>query len=361
MEEVGSKDIRVSPNLAVLTQPFLGYWAANFGGTTGTKPLDSPTVGVDSETYQLVVLINPTSGDLQFAPGIYSVGYVILSSGTGLSVTISAGTGSIIALSQIQTSGTHYAGLLLIEATTSISVAWTFSGSGTTTGSIVTVASTLSTAFSSIPEDNGMWEKGRPVAMTLLAKYTGTTLEDGGKIAACLVKGDTLNSAVVTPNPNAQIGQLQDYESIMPLANAFNGALRTGAYVWWRPMGLEDMLLRTPSDMNSHDFPFIVCAGQFIPNNGGTSTQAPVHFRFRWVFEFQSNVRLLEQCQLMGTSAIMDDVNNYLSVLPTAMENPAHPNFIQKAMAGLKKGAQWLYENRATLGAAAKTLAPLLV
>jgi len=363
VDVVGGRDIRISPNLSVLTQPALGSWGGIFAATTGTRPLDGAFTPYFSN-YNLNVVIDDANGNLTFGPGMYYVSSEVISSGTGLSIGIaSGGSGDIEPVYNNDTSGVSYFdGYFVNAGPDGCTVQYIFAGSGTTTAAAVQVAPTMTPFFNSLALDNGMVEKIRPVAMSVLATYIGPELTNGGTIAGAYVKPDTLRTSYVTLNPNNQVGQLQEFNNLAVVEGAYNGPIKDGTYIWWKPAGSEDLLMRTPTEMNAHSYPGIIVSGQYVPNQAAASnTQAVVRFRVRRIYEYETNVTFLNACEELGSQAIMDEVNNATALLPNAMMNKAHPSFIQTALQAFKKGIAFMWNNRATIAKAAATLAPLVL
>jgi hypothetical protein len=73
----------------------------------------------------------------------------------------------------------------------------------------------------------------RPIALSLLTSYMGSTLENGGLIASARVpRGFSVFTAASDTDYYTALASLT--------RSTFDGPLRTGSYVWWLPTEVQD-------------------------------------------------------------------------------------------------------------------------
>lgn len=219
---------------------------------------------------------------------------------------------------------------------------------------IVTVA-----AVNTGINNTGIIERIRPVAQSMLVTYTGTKLQDGGQISAAYVDPDYAATCFYNTTGKSQA---QDVGSLAILSdNAYNGRLEKGAYCWWAPSVTKDNNFLKVSEMADADYPCMICSGSFTPGpvNPGGVAKAVVRLRVATVFEFQTESTAVDTEKLIGSTLMVDTVNNLLGNQIHAMPNGSHVAWIRQmlrdAMGFINKNPQ-LISAAATIGRTALAL-----
>jgi hypothetical protein len=191
----------------------------------------------------------------------------------------------------------------------------------------------------------------RVVAMSALTTYRGSDLDNGGQIAATLFPGGEAPS----------ITDLYTYDQVSQSPCAYDGALKTGAYTFWKPSDHLDMSFREPSLLDPWHLPYIVTAGVV----SDPSQVSSLRLRVPIIYEGVSKE------QILGTKdsrvAVME-IRHAASVLkdhPTSYPNATHmeklSGFLRKAVMELPAAMDWLYKNKSWLIPAATTAGALLL
>lgn len=334
----GGQDLRVDPFFPTLTQNIPGF----LNGDAVTPGILAPFTNNASynvfTTYSLNIGYEIRSGKWYLPPGAYQVTFTSISLANTLIPTFmipananlqagSLGPGtnpSAVYILNVQNPGEWFE---ITQANPSVTF-W------------VTVSTTL-TASGGAPTDYGLVAQIRPVGMSVLASYIGTTLQDGGNIAAAYVPGGTLganyftNASAISP-----LGCFEFWEALSKQPTSYNGPIRDGAYVWWSPEDYEDLQMVKPSGIDDHDYPAIVVSGQFLPGPySGTPASVPViRLEVVTVYEFVTNSLLFETSSVMGSQAMMDSASQALFGQPHSMANAIHMKWLSDLAKGIKKG-----------------------
>ncbi len=220
-----------------------------------------------------------------------------------------------------------------------------------TPGANITVTSTTieiapaNFSSSSTFLSGGVIEEVRPVAMATLVTYMGTTLNNGGEVAISYCPQALVANNYFQMN-GAGVGQLQLYENLRNLDNAYDGALRDGCYCIWAPYSGEDLDLYSPDMMNAHPYPAIICSGVFSPDATVNSIQATVRVEVFIVYEFVTKYTMFETVHQPGTQAAIDAALSTLKGQPFGCKNKEHlqwvRNFLANAGKFYKDNAFWI-------------------
>lgn len=197
-------------------------------------------------------------------------------------------------------------------------------------GPASTVASpSVYNAFSTHAVDLSGVEQYRVAALSALVSYTGNQFNNGGVIAAARVRpGYAYPTA-----PFESLTQLVDH--------SYNGPLKDGAYVWWRPSSVSEFDFLGPHDRPAGTT--LRVAGKFADPNGS------IKVTLRMVVEFYSRLQIFSRDVF---PPMIDDYNIEfvrLECLPAATCNPSHSEIFRRLVKGAaqaaKSGAQYAMAN----------------
>ena len=161
----------------------------------------------------------------------------------------------------------------------------------------------------------------RVTAMSILASYSGSTLDNGGTIAAARTRAGFRYDA---QSEYGALTKLQDH--------VYRGTLKEGAYVWWLPYDFEELDPRPPQVVNSGTE--LHLAGHF--DNADASLQVTVAM----VVEFYSPLQIFEH--EVGPALTDAFVMGYhaLDSVPAGTCNPKHDSLLKKIIKSSAKGAK---------------------
>lgn len=356
-------DPRVDDNINTLVGQETAFWSINTPSVSSVANVFSKAVpSIYNRNIDIdIVSIGGDTSSIRIPPGEYVLSVYIACSGPNTLAVASTGSVSFIALNG--TSATNAANIISysrIYTVTSLSSTLTFTYSNITTVDQVVTITPISVNLSSslLPqtENYGNCKKIRPIAMSVLASYSGTTLRDGGMISACLIPGDSLIDNFFTNNPISG-GQYQMWENLSRVPMAYNGPLREGTYSYWRPDSDLDTYLRTPDESNLYNFPTIIVSGEFSPGETLSGQVQVGRLQVVQVYEWTTTSTMFEAYTRPGSHNIMDAITSSISGYNTSMSNPIHLSDIGKYM---KSALAFLWKNRAALGTIATTAATLL-
>lgn len=197
-------------------------------------------------------------------------------------------------------------------------------------GPASTIASpSVYSAFSTHAIDLSGVEQYRIAAMSILVSYTGNQFNNGGVIAAARVRpGYTYPAA-----PFESLTQLVDH--------SYNGPLKDGSYVWWRPSSVSEFDFKGPFDSVAGTT--LRVAGKFSDPNGA------IKITLKLVVEFYSRLQIFSRDVF---PPLIDDYTMEfirLESLPAATCNPSHSEIFRKLVKGAaqatKAGAQYAMAN----------------
>jgi len=364
---IGGQDIRLDPNYAALTQPPLGNISLTSNvGTTPVRPFGAAVTV--SNGYGLSVRYDTPGGGSVFYPpiGTYTVSL-------SLRGTMFTSTANIVAIGNAVVTNisddyeaAYASGVWIVNIPST--------GSGLSIVSPLTAATisnadiTFSTTFSDEANfqptpDNGAVSEYRPVSCSVLCTFMGPELINGGTISAARLSGGMAEANYFINSEQSAVGNLQNWENVGKLPEAYQGQLKDGAYVYWGPEDQTDSEFQPPSKALTHEFPTMVISGQYAPQQTptGTSTVTGI-IRLLIVrnIEFMTTLTLYPKVRCVGGQALIDEANKLMSQLPTSMANAAHQSFFKKVWSGLKSAANWAWKNKGAIGSVIESVAPLL-
>ncbi len=365
---VGNFDVRLDPNYTMLTQPAAAF--SGFEGVTAgminTLPFGTSKTVLSG--YGLDIEYNGTTGRMYAPPGMYIVTLKSQCSAGG-AWTVSAGGGAQLSVLADVVSGATGNGIsqtLLVSYASSDSYILpnVTSNISTSNPSIAVFATTFDDNAFLATANRGVITQYRPVALSCLASYHGTLLNNGGTIASAFVAGGTDDTSYFARVPPSNTGSLQLWENLAKVPGSHNNELKSGAYCWWNPESSEDLILKTPDDIVNQAFPSLIVSGQYQPGTAYTTPATVtgiVRLEICRTVEFETTTTLFEKKRCIGSQMEIDAANMILAEQPHAMMNATHRNFIAKVFDGVKKGLEWGWKNKAPLLDIAKAIGPLLI
>lgn len=344
-------DLRVDPFFTTLTQPPLGLLTGSASVPGSLTPFISGAYVINTGvSFGLGFSIEPATGRWHLPPGTYLIDFEVTNvNATGITATASSpGNLGNIGVAGNNLPNAHITYIWVVDSSSDY-IVFTLS-SATATNVTVSITPTIA-ASGGTPSDYGAVSQIRPVAMSVLASYIGTTLQDGGNIAAAYVPGQTLEqSYFVNSASNTTLGAFEFWEALSKVPNSYNGPIRDGAYVWWSPEDYEDLQMVRPSGIPGHTYPSIIVSGQFNPGPVAVASVSPViRLEVITVYEFVTNSLLFESKACMGTQAMMDAASSALFGQKHAMPNKVHLKWLsdlaKKIGSGIGSGARYLGRN----------------
>jgi hypothetical protein len=175
---------------------------------------------------------------------------------------------------------------------------------------------------------DGLAEKARAVSQSVWAEYEGPTLNDGGSIAAMLAPSDVWGHHC---SPASFVPYAR-WENLANAPGAYQGRVREGCYVTWRPQGLGDAMFWDTDAANGSDsmqfaqYPIIIISGILPPTTDG---QAPI-VRVRVVtnYEILTSSRVLVSTPSPVCTAQLEVAAQAYIGQPAAMPNDSHMSWI---------------------------------
>lgn len=185
--------------------------------------------------------------------------------------------------------------------------------------------------------NNGSVIKIRPIALSCLVTCTLPEINAGGNIVAYSAPSADIDNYYYSLS--SQMGPFQEWENLARTNKGkllHDGNFKDGCYVWTQPWDKNDVLMRTPTQMNEYRYQGIIVSGQLNPS---VTLSGPVNcgrIRIAIVYEYTTDNRLFNPESCIGSTADLDWVLGYLGVQQHATENPDH---LQKIREIVRKGA----------------------
>lgn len=223
---------------------------------------------------------------------------------------------------------------LLIEAKKDIWIVITpavWGGSGPTTSAIVYSRSTTGAA----PLEDAVITTLRPIAYSCLTKCTASGVNNGGDVAVTFLPGNQQDEWFSNSGKN-----YQDWAVLAEIAEAYNGALRTGAYQWGSLEDPYDRGFKIPSEHLQMKFPSFAIAGQLAAGISQVNDVHVVTLIIDRIFEYTTVSRLFETKMSEMTINELNAANDLIRLanIPHSMENDGHGNFISRTIDYIDSG-----------------------
>lgn len=365
-------DVRLDPNLRYMAGGLSSYFDCGFtAGTTVSDLINSgPTPDVTntaayqtvlsggvsyiilpSGTYEVALQASwtsataiPTRLGASFTGNLTTA--TIVNSFSPLNTPNAATAGSSSWIGTVTASGTNNQLSFSIVNTDSITPSTTAAQG--TTRLIITPTQPSNVSYTS----QGAIESLRPVGMSVLATYVGSTLDDGGQIAIGQYDADYISSNFFSQASPS--GQAQKYENLQRIGHTFTGRLSKGVYCWWRPRSADDSRFRTISQSNANAFPGIICSGQVTRPDGlsAAATESVLRIIVCHSYEFSTSSTAFDVRSCVGSQNHVDTALAKMAHQPRAQENPKHLSWIESL---LHDAGEFIDDNKGWIGPAIAT------
>lgn len=361
---LGGRDPRVDPNIGVLTSPPPSSYQAHFDNTS-THGFFYTITEVNAETTHNLVVTYPSEYSFKVAPGLYNVIIFVDSNSSGtfsstVNPVVSGGSltpavydnpGTYKYWDMSSTNNTRFYNFILYALTdATVTISTSMNGANFTTDLIVDA---IALGRWTPPPDYGVIKKMRPIAMSTLLTYTGSTLNNAGNVAAANIPADALMESVFTN----VAGNYLNWSNLAMIPGAFNSRLSEGAYIWWTPQSTGDTLFMKPSDCNSYQYPSFILSGSYTHNTPITGTLDIGRIIVDTVFEYTTTSTAFETKSVYGSQNTIDLIQNITHTAPRVMSNPDHIKFL---LDWAKRLTNFISRNSGNIGLIARTVGTML-
>jgi len=210
------------------------------------------------------------------------------------------------------------------------------------------------------PAPGGLAVRARCVGCSAWVDYQGSTLLDGGSIAAAVLPADiwALNLA---NNVGMAAGNLVYWENLAEVRGAYQGKIKKGCYTWWKPNSSMDTnfypvdQVMGPNAWRFQSPEVFVISGIIPPSSGTTGQPSNVRLRLVLNYEYENYSRVVTQMPSPFMPGVLEVTEMVLAGRPQAMANDEHESFIGRILkTAIAAGAGFLLGGPA--GAAAGVL-----
>jgi len=189
----------------------------------------------------------------------------------------------------------------------------------------------------------GLAVRVRTVSASVWCEYEGSTLLDGGSIAAAVLPHDVYGMNMANPVVGATNGYL-NWENLAESRLAYQGKVKDGAYLYWRPNGSVDTEFY-PSDRSmptrqaAQATPIMVVSG-ILPAATLSTMGQPSIVRFRVCinYEYTTDSRVVTT---IPSPYCLDAIKLAVEALmyqPQAMANDEHRGWIERVVQSVLAG-----------------------
>jgi len=171
----------------------------------------------------------------------------------------------------------------------------------------------------------GNVSKLRPIAQSAWVENILPDLYSGGNIVTYSAPPQVIDSSFY--GTNSTTGPYQEWQNLARNNKGiltYQGPFKTGAYAWYQPYDQNDMLLRTPTDMETYPYGGLIVSGQVVAAQPLTGNVTVGRIRIITLFEYLSDNTLFVAESCLGNTVAMESVLNFLSQQPHGYENPLH-------------------------------------
>jgi len=242
--------------------------------------------------------------------------------------------------------------------------------SWTSAGTIPTFTANLSITTATSPQlpsisNNGMVVTMRPIAHSaLLTNLLPDILAGGNIVSYSAPSGDVRNMYYSRNN----LIQPQEWYQLATLNKGnlmHDGPVKDGTYVFTQPWSENDLLLRTPTEVNDYSYPGIIISGAVIPPNGYTGNISAFRLRVITIWEFVTDSPIFNPRSLIGNPVLSGEVMALLARMQHAMPNNKHKKYLSTVYKMLNKSkskpkSAWLNDALDLAGSAFSALESFL-
>lgn len=193
-------------------------------------------------------------------------------------------------------------------------------------------------------------EQYRVVSMSNWIEYDGSTLKDGGQVAATLFRA----------GQSAMEAGLWNYDSVAVAPEALASKLKDGTYTIWCPNSTEDMVPRALNSANRWKLPYIVNAGLVSEPDQIRSLRMRIPINY----EIISTDQIYDYAKPSPDPRAIELASRILRVYPTSVPNGMHLGWIRDILKKAKETAKgvtnWAFDNRDWLIPAVEAAASFL-
>lgn len=177
----------------------------------------------------------------------------------------------------------------------------------------------------------------RPLGMSALFTNILPDLYAGGNLVAYSAPSGDVRSLFAADN---DLGEMQYWEQLALLNKGnlmHDGPQKDGCFVFTQPWSENDLLLRSPSDLQAHSYQGIIMSGQVSAGASLTGVQAIGRLRVITTYEYVTDSPIFQPKALAGSGLESGQVLSFLSATQHAMPNKTHLGYLNKlAKDGLK-------------------------
>jgi len=120
--------------------------------------------------------------------------------------------------------------------------------------------------------------------------------------------------------------------------------LKDGGYAWWAPEDVTDREMLEPSLALLHDYPTIICSGNYTPNDPQDVTYQVLRVRIITTYEFTTTQQGYPMQSACCLSVELENIMRSLSHIPWASANEEHKNLIERAWATVVNAVRRSYK-----------------
>lgn len=324
-----------------------GVTALPFGGTVGFALVD------ENNNLQGRVYWN-SAGDTLYTGTVFQDNIQVLNAFESVTASVSQEVGEVASIMY-----RHDGSLSLVPT-----VSWV------TAVTIPELIAHLSISTASSPQlpsvsNNGMVVAMRPIAHSALLTNLLPEILAGGNIVSYSAPSNDVRNMYYSRN---NLIQPQEWYQLATLNKGnlmHDGPVKDGTYVFTQPWSENDLLLRSPSEVNDYSYPGIIISGSVVPPNGYTGNISAFRLRVITLWEFVTDSPIFNPRSLIGNPVLSGEVMALLARMQHAMPNNKHKKYLSTVYKALSKNknkpkSSWFGEALDLAGSAFTALESIL-
>lgn len=190
------------------------------------------------------------------------------------------------------------------------------------------------------PNDSGTVSTLRPIAHSVLLTNLLPEILAGGNVVAYSAPSGDIRSIYYTQGLTIQPQEWFQLATLNKGNLMHDGPVKDGAYAFTQQWNDNDMLLRTPSEVNNYSYPGIMMSGVVIPPNGYSGIIAAFRLRVITIWEYVTDYPIFVPKALIGDASRWGHVMSILSKMQHAMPNNKHRRYLEKIFDEFHKGSR---------------------